>query len=232
MGWLLALDGATEQLALALVAPDGQVHAHEQAGGALASASLLPAVQAWMARHEVEPVQLAALVLGRGPGAFTGLRTVAAVIQGLAWGWGLRVVPVDSLLLPVIAGAPPGARHCAAIVDARMGEVYAARYERLDADDGWRCIDAPALWAPDELLARWSGAQAPQAWLGNAHTMLGLPLPPSLPEGARAAALGRLGRRAWRDGQSCDAADALPLYVRDKVALTTAERAAKAVHGA
>ena len=111
MGWLLALDGATEHLALALVAPDGRVHAQELAGGAQASAKLLPSLKAWMAAQRVQASQLAALVLGRGPGAFTGLRAVAAVAQGLAWGWNLRVIPVDSLLLPVEAGAPPAARR-------------------------------------------------------------------------------------------------------------------------
>lgn len=231
MGWLLALDGATEQLALALVTPEGRVHGQEQAGGALASANLLPALQAWMVLHRVQPSQLAALVLGRGPGAFTGLRTVTAVAQGLAWGWDLRVVPVDSLLLPVEAGAPAEARRCAAIVDARMGEVYAAQYERADKGD-WICTQAPALWAPEDLRAQWTGYLTPDAWLGNAHALLGLPEPVAAPAGARAAALGRLGWRAWQAGQSCDPAEALPLYVRDKVALTTAERAALAAQGA
>ena len=66
MGWLLALDGATEHLALALVAPDGRVHAQELAGGAQASAKLLPSLKAWMAAQRVQASQLAALVLGRG----------------------------------------------------------------------------------------------------------------------------------------------------------------------
>ena len=77
MGWLLALDGATEHLALALVAPDGRVHAQELAGGAQASAKLLPSLKAWMAAQRVQASQLAALVLGRGPGAFTGLRVAS-----------------------------------------------------------------------------------------------------------------------------------------------------------
>lgn len=231
MGWLLALDGATEHLALALVAPDGRVHAQELAGGAQASAKLLPSLKAWMAAQGVQAGQLAGLVLGRGPGAFTGLRAVAAVAQGLAWGWNLRVIPVDSLLLPVEAGAPPQAQRCAAIVDARMGEVYAAQYERV-ADGGWRCVHEPALWAPARLRECWQGTDAPQHWLGNAHAMLGLPEPSALPPGARAAALGRIGWTAWREGQGGDPAAALPCYVRDKVALTTAERAALAAAGA
>lgn len=227
MGWLLALDGATEQLALALVAPDGQVHARELAGGAQASAKLLPSMLSFMGEQGVQSRHLAALVLGRGPGAFTGLRAVAAVAQGLAWAWNLRVVPVDSLLLPVEAGAPAQVTRCAAIVDARMGEVYAGQYERATGE-GWRCVHAPSLWAPARLRECWQGADAPQCWLGNAHSMLGLPEPVTPPHGARAAALGRIGWAAWRAGQHCDPAAALPLYVRDRVALTSAERAALA----
>lgn len=223
MGWLLAIDGATEVLALALVSPDGAVHARERAGGSQASSTLVPAVLDLMREQGVAPTDLAALGFGRGPGAFTGLRAVCAVVQGLAWGWQRPVLALDSLLIPAEAASHEvTGTHWGAVMDARMGQCYAARYER--SGQGWTCAEAPALWEPDALRAAWTGARQPQVLAGNAAALVA---PPSRVAGAqdRAAALGRLCLHAWRHGEPLDAAMALPLYVRDKVALTTAERA-------
>lgn len=223
MGWLLALDGATEQLSLALVAPDGRVHAHAASGGAQASARLLPAVQALLQEAGCRGEALSALAFGRGPGAFTGLRAVCACVQGLAWGWNKPVLAVDSLLLPAEAEAREAAGAVAAVMDARMGEVYAARYRR-DAD-GWRCEVAPGLWQPEALREAWR--EEALHWVGNGCELLGWPRAAEQLPVARAEALGRLALQAWRRGEGMDAVHAQPLYVRDKVALTTAERMAK-----
>jgi tRNA threonylcarbamoyladenosine biosynthesis protein TsaB len=223
MAWLLALDGATEQLALALVAPDGAVHAREEAGGAQASARLLPAVQALMAEAGVRGGELAAIGFGRGPGAFTGLRAICAAVQGLAWGWGKPVLAIDSLLLPVQSEALEATGAVAAVMDARMGEVYAARYRR--GATGWACESAPALWSPAALRDAWQGDTS-LTWTGNGLALLGLTPGDALPQ-RRAKALGELTWMAWQRGEGLDAAQAQPLYVRDKVALTTAEREAR-----
>ena len=111
-----------------------------------------------------------------------------------------------------------------------MDEVYAAAYRRVDGN--WQEAQAPALWALPALLDAWQH-RPPACVAGTALAAFG----PRLPTGNalrveatvdRAAALARLARAAWQRGQAVDAAQALPLYLRDKVALTSAERAALA----
>jgi tRNA threonylcarbamoyladenosine biosynthesis protein TsaB len=109
-----------------------------------------------------------------------------------------------------------------------MDEVYAARYRR---DDGrWRTLAAPVLCSREALLDAWGGV--PPTAAGSALAAFGdrLGLPAGVrrleAEPDRAAALLALAAQAWADGEAVDAAAALPLYLRDKVALTTAERAA------
>jgi tRNA threonylcarbamoyladenosine biosynthesis protein TsaB len=222
MAWLLALDGATEQIALALVAPHGSVVAREEAGGPLASARLLPAVLSLLGEAGLQGGDLAAIGFGRGPGAFTGLRAICAAVQGLAWGWGKPVLAIDSLMVAAQAEAPNATGAVAAAMDARMGEVYAARYRR--AAHGWLCEVEPALWQPAELREAW---QDDLTWTGNGLALMGLA--PNVPEPlSRAHALGALAQQAWQRGELLDAAWAQPLYVRDEVAQTTAERARKA----
>ena len=135
---LLALDTSTDQLSVALQRTDGQRFAHTGAGGAQASASLIPAVQALLAQAGLSLSDLSAIAFGRGPGSFTGLRTACAVAQGLAWGAGVPVLPIDTLLaVAEAARSAHGATHVLALLDARMNEVYAAEYAWRDAA-GWR----------------------------------------------------------------------------------------------
>lgn len=229
MSTLLALDTATEVMHLALVAGDA-VHVRAEAGGARASLAVLPALQALLAGAGVALAQVEAFAFGRGPGAFTGLRTACSVVQGLALGTGRPVLPLDTLMAVAEAARQQGAvAHGQALwaaIDARMGEVYAGCY-RLDASAGWQTLQAPALYAPQALAARL--AAEPAALAGNAAEVYGEWLrpvaqalwPQAVPEGA---ALAALARAAWLRGERLDAAQAVPLYVRDKVALTTAER--------
>lgn len=226
---LVAIDSSTERLVLALQAPQGAFTLDEQ-GGARASARLLPALHELLERAGMALRELDAIAFARGPGAFTGLRTACAVAQGLALGLGRPALPLDSLLVVAEAARTQGAGDDLWVaMDARMDEVYAARYRH----DGtrWHTADTPALWTLPALSARWR-AEPPAAVAGSAPAAFGERLGltaatvlwPDLPE--RGAALLRVARVAWRDGAAVDAADALPLYLRDKVALTTAERAA------
>jgi tRNA threonylcarbamoyladenosine biosynthesis protein TsaB len=229
MSTLLALDTATEVMHLALVAGEA-VHVRAEAGGARASLAVLPALQALLAEAGVALAQVEAFAFGRGPGAFTGLRTACSVVQGLALGTGRPVLPLDTLMAVAEAARQQGAAaHGQALwaaTDARMGEVYAACY-RLDPTAGWQTLQAPALYTPQALAARL--AAAPAALAGNAAEVYGewlRPVAPALwPQAAPGgAALAALARAAWLRGERLDAAQAVPLYVRDKVALTTAER--------
>lgn len=223
---LLAFDTSTEALSVAVGWQDaaGQPHEllHEGAGGRASSASLIPTAMDLLAGAGLSIGQLGAIVFGRGPGSFTGLRTACAVAQGLAWGAGVPVLPVDTLLaVAEQARHQAGVSQVVALLDARMGEVYAATY----AHDGarWRTLVAPALWSPAQLQV-----PAGFALAGNAFAAYGALLPAGpqridvLPS---AQALLRLAPRLLADGAAVPAAQALPLYIRDKVAQTIQERA-------
>jgi tRNA threonylcarbamoyladenosine biosynthesis protein TsaB len=226
---LIAFDTATERMTVALDRGD-RVFAHDAEGGARTSATLLPAILGLLADAGLAVADLDAIAFGRGPGAFTGLRAACSVAQGLAFGAARPVLPIDSLLA-VAEDARAGATtfRAWALIDARMDQIYAAEYEH---DGGrWTTRAAPFLTDCDALAARWRDAP-PTAIAGNATAVFG----PRLATGSAtlfpaatpsAVALLRLAQQAWADGQALDPALALPLYVRDKVADTEAERAAK-----
>ena len=230
---LLALDSSTDVMALALVGPGGTRY-FEAAGGAQASARLVPEALALLGQAGLRLVDVDAIAFGRGPGAFTGLRTACAVVQGLAFGAAKPVLAIDSLMIvaedarqqALAAGAPLAGLIWVAM-DARIGEIYAAAY-RHDGE-AWLTVSVPALYSPADLVARWAvQPEVHQAVAGSALTVfadqLGA-LPRAWPASAsRAGALAVLAATAWARGEARDAAEALPTYVRDKVALTTAER--------
>jgi tRNA threonylcarbamoyladenosine biosynthesis protein TsaB len=225
---LLAFDTSTEVLSVALHCDAGSF-AWNGPGGAAASAQLLPQVRLLLREAGVELAQLQAIAFGRGPGAFTGLRTACAVAQGLAFGAALPVLPLDSLMI-VAEGARVEHRDAPTevdvVMDARMGEVYAGRYDWTGMQ--WRVRVAPALRSLDGLHAGWA-VQPPRCVVGTALLAFGerLHWGDATRIGAdidRAAALLRLAQQRWVEEGGVDAAAALPLYLRDKVALTVAER--------
>ena len=242
---LLAIDSATERLALAAI-DDGRAPGEptlsraaclidplDLDGGAAASAQALPMLMALLQRRGWTFADLDAIAFGRGPGGFTGLRTACAVAQGLAFGQDVPVVPVDSLAIVAEdaarhAGLAPGATVWVAM-DARMDEIYAGCY-RDDGDAGWRPVVEPALTTPAALHALWS--DAPPAFVaGSALVAFGDRLQTGAArrapgEHGRAAALGWLAAAGLARGDAVPADQALPVYLRDKVAQTTAEREA------
>ena len=237
---LLALDTSTEHMSVA-VGRMGDDPPHvwcaQGVGGALASGQLIPMVRAVLAQAGLVFADLDAIVFGRGPGAFTGLRTACAVAQGLALGarpdspmTSLPVLPFDSLLA---VAEQARCRHAPdqpgwdvlAMLDARMDEVYVGRY-RWDAGR-WQTLQAPTLARPQDITV-----QPGQAMAGNVFEAYGGRLPPESADQPRitawpmADAMLRLAPGLLLQGHGVDAALALPLYIRDKVASTTAERAA------
>jgi tRNA threonylcarbamoyladenosine biosynthesis protein TsaB len=223
-GRLLAIDCSTERLVLGL--GDGERGwTRDEEGAARASSRLLPLAFELLAEAGLDVRTLDAIAFAAGPGAFTGLRTACACAQGLAVGGGLPLLALDSLALVADDARAQGAHGAGWVaMDARMGEAYAGAYHWQD--DGWCVVEPPALWTPDALAARWA-SEAP-AWVaGSALAALALTSGTARrvePPQDRAAALLRLAQQAWQAGAAMDAAQALPLYVRDKVALTTAER--------
>lgn len=236
---LLALDTATDVVHLVLVQGE-QALVQALPGGAQASSALLPAIRGLLAQGGLGLRDLDAIAFGHGPGAFTGLRTACAVAQGLAVGAGRPLLALDTLAALAESARQQGEVGDAvwSVLDARMGEVYAARWCR-GTDGGWMADGPVALYSPAVLAD--AIEHAPAALAGNALTVqadvlgplaarLGLATwPAAVPDGAALAVLARVaqGRGAW-----IDPAQALPLYVRDKVAQTTAEREAlRAVAG-
>ena len=220
---LLAFDTSTETLSIAVgggaLAP---LLEHTAAGGPQASAALIPAVQDLLARAGLRLDELAGIAFGRGPGSFTGLRTAAAVAQGLGFGAGIPVLPIDTLLaVAEEARGRCGAARVVALLDARMDEVYFASYEWVAG--AWLVRQAPALGRPEAVAV-------PAGWVlaGNALDLHASRLPAAADRIAAlptARALLRLAPAVLSQGAH-PAAEALPLYIRDKVAQTTEERAA------
>lgn len=225
---LLAFDTSTEHLSIAVQA-GGRVLGHDGAGGAQASHTLIPAIEALLAQAGTALDRLDAIVFGQGPGSFTGLRTACAVAQGLAFGAragaGVPVLPVPTLMaVAEDARQTSGCTQVLAALDARMGEVYAARFAWEDGPHAWRMDGPMQLLAPEAVAV-------PPGWTlaGNAVPAYGERLAPAAARVAAlptAAALLRLAPALLARGAAVDAEHALPLYVRDKVAQTTAERAA------
>jgi tRNA threonylcarbamoyladenosine biosynthesis protein TsaB len=225
----LAFDTATDTLHLGLL-EGARLHVRQAAGGAQGSATLLPLLRDLLSQAGVGWADLQAVAYGRGPGGFTGLRTACSVAQGLALGAGLPVLTLDTLAAVAECGRRQGAgERVWAMQDARMGEVYAGLY--VWQAGRWECLQAAALYEPAALAVL--AQQAEATWAGNAlkaYAVLqdaGVPSwPEAVPDGA---ALLALAQAQWLVGPHLDAAQALPLYVRDKVAQTTAERAAQRI---
>lgn len=235
---LLAFDTSTEVMFIAVT--DGQrTWQHTEAGGALTSAALIPAIMALLLQAKLKLADLDAIVFGRGPGSFTGLRTACSVAQGLAFGaGGLPVLPIDTLLaVAEEARFVQGATRVVALLDARMSEVYTARYEWLTpdeagADTGWHARTEVQLMRPASLQLQ-GALGAPWVLAGNAFDPATGPLKDLLPLAVphlnalpTATAMLRLAPHLLARGLGVPAEQALPLYIRDKVAQTTAERAA------
>ncbi len=277
---LLAFDTSTDILVAGLSSRGG-TRTVCAPGGAAASTHLLPQLKALLAQAGHQWSDLQAIAFGQGPGAFTGLRTSCAVAQGLGLGLNLPLLAIDSL--QVVA---EDARHqwaaarrrapqlldIGVVMDARMDEIYAARYRWQSgvgdvagsagsaggaggtggtggtggaggiggvgdtavaeiAEAGtWQVFGPAALYTLPALQAAWHKVP-PHALAGSAIAAFGARL--GLPqvelrfehEADRAAALLQLALRAFAQGLGVNAAQALPLYLRDKVAQTTQERA-------
>lgn len=226
---LLAIETATEACSVALWV-DGEVRERFEVAPRRHAELALPWAEALLAEAGIVRSSLDAIAVGRGPGAFTGVRLAVALAQGIALALDRPVLPVSTLA--ALAMRAPGDDIVAAI-DARMGEVYAATFVR--DGDGLRALDTERVVAPDAFVladtAGEGGWHAVGTGFGAAEgalvTRLGDRLASvdatALPHAADVA---RLGALAWARGEAI-AADALePAYLRNQVALTLAEQQA------
>jgi tRNA threonylcarbamoyladenosine biosynthesis protein TsaB len=223
---LLAFETATRRLSVALW-QDGELIERSGEIANAGSERVLPWASELLAEAGATMRQLDAIAFGAGPGSFTGLRLACGAAQGLAWGRGLPVVPVSSLEALALASGEGDVWAC---LDARMNEVYAAAY-RVEGDSV-RQLMAPVCLPPAVVPApTFAGGWG----VGDGFAAYGPALCARKPDlaGVRAdafptaAAVVRLAVPAFVRGEAVPAAQALPIYVRDKVALTTAERIAR-----
>ncbi|MGO9934308.1 MAG: tRNA (adenosine(37)-N6)-threonylcarbamoyltransferase complex dimerization subunit type 1 TsaB [Steroidobacteraceae bacterium] len=229
MSRVLALDAATEACSVALLC-NGDVLERCIEAGKHHAQQLLAMAQELMALGEVSWSMLDGIAASIGPGAFTGVRITVSVAQGLAFGAGLPVAAVTTLEALALQVLNADADRAIACLDARMGEVYWGCFA-ADAARGLIAAGAACVSPPEAVTLPAADAKAVRG-VGRGFSAyptlaarLGLQIDPescrALPH---AREIARLGALRLASGGGLDPADLQPLYLRDKVALTEAER--------
>lgn len=220
---ILALDTATEGCSVALAIGDRMLDRYVELERGHAE-QLLPMVDALLAEGGIALSSLDAIAFGRGPGGFTGVRLAASVAQGLAFGAGIGVVPISDLAAVAqrVCQQDPAVRRVLVVNDARMREVYWAPFEftvALAPTGPERVSASVDVTLPPPGEGAWAAAgRGLKVWadLAERCRVAGAELYPDLlPRASEVLALARL---AVAGGQIVDPADALPVYVRDRVA--------------
>jgi tRNA threonylcarbamoyladenosine biosynthesis protein TsaB len=235
----LAIDTATEACSAAL-SIDGTIIERSELAPRRHAELILPMIESLLVEAGLARRDLEGIAVGRGPGAFTGVRLAISVAQGLALGLDLPIVPVSSLAALAL-DAPVDAEHrdnaILAVIDARMGEVYTGAFRR--SGDG--LVEAIS----DEAVGPAEKWNLPQSTLSNDlrwsvvgsgwsvyRDMLAARIGgmPAFADGARypqARAVLRLAAPSFARGEGLAPEFALPVYLRDRVALTLDEQRAR-----
>jgi tRNA threonylcarbamoyladenosine biosynthesis protein TsaB len=221
---LLAIETSGDFCSVAL-SNGPALHARHFEAGQRHAELALDAIDALLREAGIGLAALQGIAYGEGPGSFTGLRIVCSLVQGLAFARELPVAGIGTLAALAEACGDDAVVAC---LDARMGEVYHAAYRR--ADDGWIEVSPPGLYRPGSVPQvegeDWSGCgsgfgahrEALEAACGARLLRIRPEMSPT------AEAVLRLARPRFLSGQARDAASAVPIYLRDKVALKTSER--------
>lgn len=234
---ILAIETSSELASCALLRGD-DVLSRSSLGVRTHSESVLPMIQELLAAAGIALKDCDAIAFGAGPGSFTGVRTACGISQGLAFGANLPVVPVVTLdAMALACRQQHGAQRVLTVLDARMDEVYWAQYE-FDADGMPRALIAPQLSAPSAVQPEGAVTSCGNGFTAYPEAYAGK----DFAAGAQvevmpnAVQIAQLARVAFAAGRTVSAAEAQPLYLRNKVAYTQAERremaAAKAEGGA
>ncbi|MBY6185307.1 tRNA (adenosine(37)-N6)-threonylcarbamoyltransferase complex dimerization subunit type 1 TsaB [Marinobacter hydrocarbonoclasticus] len=217
---ILIIDTATENCSAALYL-DGQISEQEQESPREHSQRLLPMVDALMADAGLTLSELDAIAFGRGPGSFTGIRIGTAMMQGLALGADLPVLPISNLAAMAQGAIDQGATEVVAAIDARMAEVYFGHYR---AENGLAVlVGEEQVIAPEQLKAQWQ--------LGDNVVAVGTGFEtyPELAEGEHitiashlrlpsAKLMIPLAIDAFKQGKAMPVDDVEPVYLRNNVA--------------
>lgn len=226
MRTILAIETSSELASVALL-HQGRILVRETAGVQTHSQTVLPMVQELLREADIALAQCDAVAFGAGPGSFTGVRTACGVAQGLAFGLNLPVVPVVTLLAMAQSCRDAcGADEVLVLLDARMDEVYWAQYRYRD---GWETVSEPALSTASAVVAKGKVVSCGNGLTAFSSVVETMPFAQHkcagiVPHGAQVAQIAQSDLAA---GRTVAARDAQPIYLRNKVALTTAERIAK-----
>lgn len=228
MPTILAIETSTELASVALLR-EGVTFTKESRGAQTHSMTVLGLVQELLAEAGIVLSACDAIAFGSGPGSFTGARTACGLAQGLAFGANLPVIPIVTLLAMAEAARKQfQAHHVISVLDARMAEVYSAEYVFDDEiSHEWKIILAPSLSAAREVEIKASVIACGNGLTAYAEDFVHLNSVHSHAEiMPHASEIAQLAARAWLRGEYCHPRDASPLYLRNKVALTTNERLA------
>jgi tRNA threonylcarbamoyladenosine biosynthesis protein TsaB len=224
---LLAIETATEACSVALVHGETVIARTELAPRRQAE-RVLPMADELLAEAGIGKHALDAIAVGRGPGAFTGVRLAVSLAQGMAMALGLPVVTISSLAALALE-APEDDAAILAVIDARMGEIYAASYRR-DASGGLIALDEERVATAESLVLPQANAWqvVGTGWATYADTLRSrLGVVPRSADGAcypQACHVATLAVSEFKAGRAHAPELALPVYLRDKVALTLAEQ--------
>ncbi len=222
MTTLLAIETSTEMASIALLSKSGLI-CRELTGVQTHSQGVLPAIQDILKEAGVTLKQCTAIAYGCGPGAFTGVRTACGIVQGLAFGADLPILPIVSLLAMAQAAYESQlADDVVCVLDARMGEVYWAHYHYQD--NVWTQVSEPALSTGEQVFA-YANLNKLTLVLGNGIALKDGATEKIINQMPHAEQIARLALIDFSMEKQLTAADAQPLYLRNKIALTTAERA-------
>jgi tRNA threonylcarbamoyladenosine biosynthesis protein TsaB len=191
------------------------------------SAWVLPAVERVLTRANASQANVSVVAFGAGPGAFTGVRTACATAQALAYAWQVPLIAVDSL--EALAAASSFA-NVDIVLDARMNELYSASFARL-ADGTVRRVSDTVLSSTNTFVPRDSamllGSGAALVTAGNSRVTAARAEETEAAEARWAYGVARVAMAKLATHEYTDPQHAEPIYVRNKVALTEVERAAK-----
>ena len=219
---LLAIETSTEMASVALLSKNDLIY-RELSGVQTHSQGVLPAIQALLRAAGIGLKQCDAIAFGCGPGAFTGVRTACGIVQGLAFGAELPILPIVSLhAMAEAARATQTETDFVCVLDARMGEVYWAHYRFLN--QSWQQIMGPAL-STSALVLAYANLHAEVLVVGNGIAQtIEFTKNKIISKMPHAEQIARLALLDYSMGQGLVAEMAQPLYLRNKIALTTAER--------
>ncbi|PAV27169.1 tRNA (adenosine(37)-N6)-threonylcarbamoyltransferase complex dimerization subunit type 1 TsaB [Tamilnaduibacter salinus] len=224
---LLAVDTTADACSAAILMQDGRIHERCIVEPRGHTRHLLPMARELTHATGLSLSDMDALAFGRGPGSFTGLRIATGVVQGLAWGLSLPVVPVSSLAT-VAAGAIrqhglSDGSGIAVAFDARMGEVYWGCFVQRDGlpePVSQECVVAPeSVTLPAGDGRPWFGAgsgwRLSDQFPASVSQAMEACYPDRIPH---AADIARLALGPAESGQGVPAEEAIPVYIRDEVA--------------